>query len=196
MTVVTHLGSSSLLLPIIVLMAAGLWQMRQTATLRVWSVGLSVAVVLTLATKIAFMGWGLGISALDFTGISGHGLLATAVLPVLLALVLSARHRSLALPVGLGIGALVAVSRVALDKHSVSEVVLAWFLGSVVAWAAVRKLDSAVRPPGYVTAAPLLLLFAFNTSAATYLPSHDLEIRLALMLSGRDTPYSRFLGQR
>ena len=193
MTVITHLGSSSLLLPIIALIVVGLWRTRQIAALRIWLASFFVAVGFTLATKIAFMGWGLGIPALDFTGISGHGLLATAVLPVLLAFISSARHRYLAFPVGLCIGALVAILRVALHTHSLSEVVIAWLLGGLVAWSAIRKLDPAARPPSYVVAAPLLLLFAFNAPAATYLPSHDIEIRLALMLSGRDTPHARAL---
>ena len=193
MTVITHLGAASLLLPIIALMAMGLWRTRQIAALRIWLAGLLGAVVVTLVTKIAFMGWGLGLAALDFTGVSGHGLLATAVLPVLLALVLPSRIRHVGFVVGLCVGAAVATSRVALHAHSPSEVAIAWLLGGLVAWAAVRKLDPAARSPGYVMAAPLLLLLAFNTSAATYLPSHDIEVRIALMLSGRDMPHSRSL---
>ena len=38
----------------------------------------------TTASKVAFIGWGLGLSALDFTGISGHAMIASAVYPLLL----------------------------------------------------------------------------------------------------------------
>ena len=39
---------------------------------------------LVALTKIAFMGWGVGVRDLDFTGISGHAMVSSAVLPVAL----------------------------------------------------------------------------------------------------------------
>ena len=39
--------------------------------------------------------------------------------------------------------------------------------------------------------APLLLVLALNTSTATYLPTHALEVRVALWLSGQVQPFNR-----
>ena len=48
-----------------------------------WCLLLIAGLVLVAATKIAFVGWGVGIRSIDFTGISGHAMRATAVLPVI-----------------------------------------------------------------------------------------------------------------
>lgn len=192
--ILTHLGASSLLLPVIALLIAGLWQSRQIAALRIWLAGILTATALTLATKILYMGWGIGIPSLDFTGISGHTLLATSVLPLLSVVSLGAwGKRSLPLTalLGLLLGAGVGISRIALDTHSNSEVVLGWLLGAAISYGTLRLMDTAARPPAYVKAIPLLLLLAFNTAASTYLPSHALEVRAAMLLSGRDTPHAR-----
>ena len=59
-----------------------------------WCVLFIGGMALVVATKIAFIGWGLGIQALDYTGISGHAMRATAVYPVLFYLVLLRRAPS------------------------------------------------------------------------------------------------------
>jgi len=131
--VITHLGTSSLLLPVILLLATGLWQARQTAALRIWLAGMVTATIITLATKIAYIGWGIGITSIDFTGISGHTLLATSVLPLLSVLAMGLSGKSglpLVALMGLLAGAVVGISRIVLHTHSISEVVIAWLLGA------------------------------------------------------------------
>lgn len=188
---ITHLGASGLLLPIIALLAVALWQTGQQASLRFWLAGIAIAVFLTLASKIAFMGWGIGLRALDFTGISGHTVLATAVLPMLFAV--AARNVRLGLAMG-GLGAvLVGISRLVLNMHSLSEVLAGWALGALVVWIATRAWRADAPTPRIARAAPLLLLLAIDTSAATYLPSHEIEIRIALALSGRSAPFTRHM---
>src|ERR1035437_3672837 len=80
--VITNLGSAGLMLPVLAMASIGLWQSQQKAAVRLWMLSLSLAVMITMATKILFLGWGLGIAFFDFTGISGHALLSTSVLPV------------------------------------------------------------------------------------------------------------------
>jgi len=87
-------------------------------------------------------------------------------------------------------GAGVGVSRIVLHTHSSSEVVIGWLLGAAISYGTLRRMDSAAHPPAYVRAAPLLLLLTFNTAASTYLPSHAFEVRLAMLLSGRETPHA------
>jgi hypothetical protein len=48
-----------------------------------WCLLFGIAMLAVVATKIAFLGWGIGSEALDFTGISGHAARATAIFPVL-----------------------------------------------------------------------------------------------------------------
>lgn len=54
-------------------------------SLQGWLVGLGLASLATTASKVAFMGWGIGLPEIDFTGISGHTMLAMAVYPLLFA---------------------------------------------------------------------------------------------------------------
>lgn len=186
---VTHLGSSSLLLPACLLLMWGLRRNGQTRALQWLVLTLGAAVGLTLVSKIAFYGWGIGIASWDFTGVSGHTLLATALLPLLLR----------GLPTvglwgawaGAGLAAAVGISRVVVQAHSPSEVLVAWLLGGAVAVTVLRILGTVrLRHPALIVA-PLLLLGSLHTPAATYLPSHSWEVRFALWLSGQPKPFTR-----
>ncbi len=80
----TRLGEAPILLPAAML---ALWALSRHAAGRRLALGwlgsLGSAVFLTTATKVAFIGWGLGWPAIDFTGISGHAMFAAAVYPLL-----------------------------------------------------------------------------------------------------------------
>ena len=192
--VITHLGSASVLMPIFGIAMVGLWRANQYDTVRIWLLMLSFAIAVTLISKIMFLGWGLGIPSLDFTGISGHALLATSVLPVLLSWFLGNhgyRVRAAGAFLGLLVGAVVSVSRVVLGAHSVSEVLIAWMIGLLVSLITLPTLISPSRRPWFIWLSPLILLFAFGTSTSTYMQTHDWEIKIALLLSGHDRPYAR-----
>lgn len=195
--IISHLGSASLLLPVLLVTAGGLWQSRQRGAVVMWLGSLALAVTVCLTSKVAYIGWGIGIESINFTGVSGHTLFATSVLPVLFYWLAASRSsrlvlRQYAIALGVVLSALVAISRVVLNAHSVSEVVPGWLLGLLVSIAAIQAMQAPIQLPRYVFMAPLALLFAFDTSAATYIPTHSYEIRLALFLSGRDTPYQRY----
>ncbi|HCX83427.1 MAG: hypothetical protein A3E00_01485 [Curvibacter sp. RIFCSPHIGHO2_12_FULL_63_18] len=186
---VTHLGSSSLLLPACLLLMWGLWRTRQTRALQWLVLTLGTAVGVTLVSKIAFYGWGVGIAAWDFTGVSGHTLLAAALLPLLLRGLPGLGHWGAVM--GAGLATAVGISRVVVEAHSPSEVALAWLLGCAVAASVLLALGAArPRHPALIVA-PLLLLGSFHTPAATYLPSHSWEVRVALWLSGQPQPFTR-----
>jgi len=95
---------------------------------------LALAAGLTLSSKVAFIGWGLGIASLDFTGISGHAMLSAATWPVMLS-ILAARFRPAwqrrAVAAGYGLAVLVACSRVVLGLHSPFEVMAGFLLGAL-----------------------------------------------------------------
>jgi membrane-associated phospholipid phosphatase len=89
-------------------------------------------------SKVAFLGFGLGIAALDFTGFSGHSMYAASVeIPLLAtcALALCGRGRWVGAMLGTALAALIAVSRVEVGAHSVSEAIAGFVLGgSLAAW--------------------------------------------------------------
>jgi membrane-associated phospholipid phosphatase len=187
-----HIGALSLQGAMMALVCAGLMQAGAAATLSKWLLAFVIATAVTLATKIAFFGWGIGSVALDFTGISGHTLLATSVLPML-GWVFARRGEAYSRPmvlVGLALGAFVGAWRVAIDAHSVSEVVSGWIGGAAVAVVALRALRPGWRAPMFVKLVPLLFLISPET-IPNLVSSPVLEAELAIWLSGREAPYTR-----
>ena len=76
---ITRLGGAGLTLPLA--LTIGLWlALGYTWRLALaWLGLLAGAVGIVALTKIAFLGWGVGVRAWDFTGVSGHAMLSTAV---------------------------------------------------------------------------------------------------------------------
>jgi membrane-associated phospholipid phosphatase len=194
----THLGAAAAILPMVPAIGLGLWQEKRHSVATTWAVALFVGIVIVLVSKFAFIGWGLGIARLDFTGISGHTLLATAILPVVCAWLPLPRAGSiLATVLGVGLAVLVGWSRVVLGAHSWSEVVAGWGLGAMVSGIVVYRMlgSRTIRCDLFgmrgLIVATLLVMLSMSQTMAVTLPAHSLEVRIALALSGRDQPFSR-----
>ena len=220
----TRLGEAQLLLPALLL--AAVWLARSPGGGRLagwWLATTGAAALLTTATKVAFIGYGVGYAPLDFTGISGHAMFAAAVLPPLVLLAGSAglaagvrgaggvrgadgaggsggaggraHHRGLLLA-GYALAGAVAVSRVRVGAHSWSEVAAGAALGALCSGAALASCRlPALRPARWVS----LALVAWGVVAVAAAPpstTHDLVTRLALAQSGRAQPYQRGEMQR
>lgn len=192
---VTRFGAAGVLLPVLVVAVGGLCWSRQYAAVRAWLPSLALAVVVTLVSKLLFFGWGIGSTFFDFTGVSGHTLLATSILPVFANWLLVAEARCISVAgvlSGAALAIAVGVSRVILGAHSWSEVVAAWALGGVVSALALQAMRSrGSRRPWLARFAPLLLLFALMPGSPSYLPTHAWEVDLSRWLSGRERPYTR-----
>jgi membrane-associated phospholipid phosphatase len=155
-----------------------------------WVAAVVATTAVVTASKVAFLGYGLGIAALDFTGFSGHSMYATAILPVLAALVAGRR--------GAIVGALLALlitwSRVTLGAHSWSEAISGLVLGAAAAgWTLADYLahPGAVRAPWWL---PLVLVAWLTLLPFKAPPSrtHSLVVSIALKMSGHHRPYTRF----
>ena len=192
----TRFGDAAITLPIAATMAIGLasadrrWQ-------GVWALlfPFALAMLLVVASKVAFLGFGYGSSALDFTGASGHAALAACIYPAAARLFSAGRRpgiRHAAMAAACALAALVAVSRVRVGAHSVSESLAGTLLGAGAAIAGIRALSRAHAPApavGWLVAPALWLLLAWPL--APLFPSQDLVERLALALAGRVTPFMR-----
>jgi membrane-associated phospholipid phosphatase len=193
---VTSLGGSGLMLPAAAIVALRLVAASAWRAAYGWMLCFSAAVGLVLATKIAFLGWGLGIRSLDFTGISGHTMLATAVLPVFAYLLLPQSQRGLsvlAIVCGLVLALAVGVSRCVLGVHSPAEVVAGFGLGALVAAASIRLTGRVEQPAlqAWAMAALLILVTSFHYGYGNQTNAHDWVVKIALATSGRDHPFSR-----
>ena len=187
----SQLGDSRWLLPLSLVLI--LFGPKESCALRVrWAVCLAVAGGLTLASKLAFLGWGVGWARLDFTGFSGHATMTAAVYPVALYL---ATHGRLRIPLLLALlgsllAAAVAYSRLPLNAHSVSEVVSGWLLGTAATAFALSAGRREWRTP--------LPILAFSLAIGAAMPllmptvrTHDLVMRIATELSGREHVFNR-----
>lgn len=154
------------------------------------------AIVVASASQMAFIGWGVGIQSLDFTGFSGHATRAGSVFPVAFFLLFErrGRHREGWLRAGVLAGGLlavgVAIARVEVGAHSPSEAMSGCLLGLAAAGLFVAR-SRAARD---FSPQPLLL----GLLAATFLQprvdptnSHQWLTAAALKLSGRDRVYLR-----
>ena len=198
---ITRLGEAQILLP-----AAGLALLllaqredSRAAALR-WALALGLGTLVTTVSKVAFLGFGWGIAALDFTGFSGHSMYAASVdIPLLAtcALALFGRGRWGGALAGAALAALIAVSRVEVGAHSVSEAIAGFVLGgSLAAWVVAALPRQWPAQPALRTAvglAPLGLVLWLAAGVAWAPPpvTHSLVVRLSLALSGREHPYTR-----
>lgn len=196
---VTRLGEASLLLPAALLIAAALAvRRRDWRPALLWLVPLAFAVGLTTASKIAFIGFGVGSAALDFTGLSGHSMFATAVYPMLGFSIGSVAHRHwrvAAVLAGYGLALLITLSRWKLGMHSPSECLSGFLVGAVASGTALALLAEPPWPSLPVTGcAALVLVLAVALQARdeeTIVNTHEMVTWVSLKLSGRSQPYTR-----
>lgn len=193
-TSITSLGSFSVMAPAAAAITAWLVLGRAWRLVAWWCALFIGGMALVVATKIAFIGWGMGIRSLDFTGFSGHVMRATAVAPVLLYLILQSAPRllrNMGVLVGLAFGVIIAVSRVEVHAHSVSEIIAGWVLGASVSLGFIWIMSQTRKVelhPWFITLSLLALLL---TPYAEPTPTQRWITNAALNLSGHDRPYIR-----
>ena len=173
----TDLGSLNVTAPIAVGIAAWLGVAHCVRLAGYWTAIFLGAMSLVVASKIAFLGWGIGSQALDFAGFSGHAARAAAVFRVAIGLLLhrqKPRLRNQGVLAGVLIAAAIAVSRVVVGAHSVSEAASGCLLGLAAALLFIDRARAAVNfRPGPV----LVAITPENRSA------HDPAV------AGRDRAY-------
>lgn len=188
------LGDSRALLPLAVILALFLPATFRPLLWR-WAAAIAVVASVTLASKIAFMGWGLGVESWDFTGISGHAAMSSTLYPVVFWLLASGRSRQ---PVAWAIaGAVLAVaiawSRVPLRAHSLSEIIIGLGIGFAASLWVLHNFNLPGRNPT-LRAHAVLLAIAAAVVAPTLLAdlhTHDVVKAAARALSGRERAHER-----
>jgi len=177
--------------------AIAIWLLvsRQWRLVLSWSLWYGGGMLLVVLSKLAFIGWGVGSAALDFTGFSGHAMRAGAVFPVLMYVVLQRaprqwRHAGVLL--GVACAVLVAISRVVVHAHSVSEAVSGCVLGLAMAfgfmWQARGVVNFAVSHALALASLALMVLITFK---AEPMPTEDWLQKIAIKLSGHERIFSR-----
>ncbi|MGK5023495.1 phosphatase PAP2 family protein [Janthinobacterium sp. RB2R34] len=177
--------------------AIALWLLvsRQWRLVLGWSLWYGGGMLLVVLSKLAFIGWGLGSARLDFTGFSGHAMRAGAVFPVLMYVVLQRAPRSwrqAGVLFGVAYAVLVAISRVVVQAHSVSEAVSGCVLGLAMAFGFMWQARGAVNfAVSHALALASLALMVLITFKAEPMPTEDWLQKIALHLSGHERVFSR-----
>lgn len=191
----SFLGDSALMLPAAMLITLWLGARRETRPLAWhWMLAIGLGGGLVAVSKIAFMGWGVGSAPLDFTGFSGHTALATSVWPVLLWLSTSRYRPALRwsfVVLGWLLAAVIGVSRLVLDAHSLAEVVFGFALGFLVSVYFLSQRQLAARPHFRSTLLMAVLVFPALIAWRAPAPTQDFLELLATRLAGIKTPYTR-----
>jgi membrane-associated phospholipid phosphatase len=160
----------------------------------IWLALFGAGMALVVATKMAFIGWGIGVESVDFSGFSGHAMRSAAVYPV--AGFLATRSspqwaRQLGTVAGVVLAVLIAMSRVYVHDHSSSEAITGCILGLLVAaafiWYASGEGHLALSRVLVVLCLPVLL-FAPH---AEPIPAEQWITKAALYLSGNEHPFTR-----
>lgn len=193
----SELGNSLWLLPAAALLIVGsalTGRLSASLALR-WSSLIAVTVTIVLASKLAFMGWGLGSSALNFTGFSGHATMSACLYPSLAGLLMAGaapQWRRMLIATGSALAAAIAYSRLPLRAHSLSEVIAGFALGTLVAFMLLRCWPPHPNPPSPpVLLVPLMALVVALLSPLPPSNSHQWVMALAKSLSGRAHLYER-----
>jgi hypothetical protein len=144
-----QLGDLELTLPAAAAMSASLLASNARRMALWWILLFLAGIGLVGATKIAYLGWGIGWHAVGFKAISGHATGVSAVFPMLFFLLLLGYGRQAQLfgiGAGLALGALIAVLLVVLRHHTTAEVLAGWLVGATVSLGAIRLADGLPPP--------------------------------------------------
>lgn len=186
------LGDSRWLLPMALVLLITL--PRADARLK-WRCLLAIAVTagVTLASKLAFMGWGIGIKSVHFTGFSGHAAMSSVIYPVVGALLAgtSKLPRRIGLVIGVLLATAIAWSRIPLHAHSLSEVIAGLMLGLGCSTWAMHTAGPSSRPNAVAAAAAVLAGMVLPL-ALPDIHTHQLVIALAKLISGRAEIFQHF----
>jgi membrane-associated phospholipid phosphatase len=188
----TKLADTNVMMPLACLLAGWLayWHCWRAAVR--WLLLFGAGLTIVVASKIAYIGWGLGIASLDFRGFSGHAMRAAAVAPVFFLLAVQSRARTItaaSLLAAVAFAIAIGVSRLILHQHSLSEVIGGLALGgAIAAWvlSVERSTRSLPWNPAVATGCILIIVVGM---AARPAPTERWIEKIALYLSGHDRPY-------
>ena len=188
------LGSLAVTGPIGIAIAVWLLVGKSWRLTLAWCALFGVGMAVVVMTKVAFIGWGVGVESVEFGGFSGHAMRAAAVFPVAFFLALrpfGPPARNWGLAIGTALAILIAVSRVFVQAHSVSEAVTGCVLGLAVAagfvWFASTEGHLALSRVLVALCIPVVLI----APRVEPVPTEQWMTKLALMLSGHDRPFTR-----
>jgi membrane-associated phospholipid phosphatase len=194
--VISSLGGVSVTLPLT--LAIALW-LAAGYSLRLalgWFALIGGVASIAIATKLAFLGWGIGVPELDFTGLSGHAMMSTAIYPVAFFLVLLPAQptvRVAGIVAGFCVGIAISFSRVVVEAHSPSEAIAGCATGAVTALVFIRIAWHSAQSRNPLSMVPVMMSLIVLVAAFhnIHIPTHRWVEHIALKVSGHTRPFVR-----
>lgn len=191
------LGGLEVTAPVALAVALWLACVRDWRLARTWCLLFGAALAIAALSQMAFIGWGVGIESLAFTGFSGHAMRAAAVFPVALFVLMDktrgAWQRGVVLA-GVLVAVGVAVARVKVGAHSPSEAWAGCLLGLGTAALFMARAGARAARTDAPRPWPLLMGLAATVILVPRvgpMDSHQWLTAVALKLSGHDRVYVR-----
>jgi len=191
-TQITRFGDITIMSVLALAIAVGLLLEGEKRLALWWSLLFIVSNGIVVLTKIAFIGWGIGIHAIHFGGFSGHAVRVATVVPVLLYLILQKAAppvRTAGVAVGYALSVVLAVSRLAVHTHSVSEVVAGWLLGALGSIIFIGIAGPLQKQVFNSTRLAVILLALLPAPYVRPAPTQQWLTKVTLYFSGHDMPY-------
>ncbi|MGZ3181548.1 MAG: phosphatase PAP2 family protein [Telluria sp.] len=192
---ITSLGGLSFTAPIALFLALLMATGGHARLAWHWCWLFALAMLAVMATKIAFLGWGIGFREADFAGLSGHAARAAAVFPVALHLLFQNERPALrdgATMFGVLCAAVVSWSRVKVHAHPPSEAWLGFAFGTFAAALFIARMDREDRfrlSPWLVALCIAILLVRPHRDPVD---SEKWMAIAAMKLSGHDRTWQRW----
>lgn len=190
---VWHLGDSDFALPLSAALVAGLAAAGAQAQAVRFGLLFAGVLILVVATKVAWLGWGTGVALLDYKALSGHAAVVSALYPFMAWVVLrpfGTTYAWVAMALCLLLAVGVAFVLVAADEHSSAEVAGGWLAGASASIASTLHARRMHTRRGLMAIAIALLVWALCAWAMQYAHIGYWLIKLALLLSGNAIPHA------
>ncbi|GGI20516.1 phosphatase PAP2 family protein [Oxalicibacterium faecigallinarum] len=183
----TKLGDTNFTLPVALLLAIWLAAARHWRLALWWCILFGTGLFIVTASKVAYVGWGIGIASIDFRGFSGHAMRTATIAPPLAYLLFQHRNPETVrrgFLLGAAFGIAICISRLILGVHSVSEAVSGLLLGLFIAMLFVMLCERA--QPVQASRLPLMIgLFALLPALlARPAPTQGWIEQVAIQLAG------------
>jgi hypothetical protein len=189
---IVDLGHTAVMLPLAGAIAAWLVAARAWKAALYWCVIFASGLGLVALSKIAFLGWGCGIPALDFQALSGHAYRVSAVIPVSFFLLLRGASSSLrtgGIVLSMGVSIALGALLVHFKFHTLSEVVASLILGASVSLCFVRIATTLPTPRWNRWALPFSIIVLMGICVLKPSSINHRLVDIALYLSGRHQAY-------
>ncbi|WP_292934516.1 membrane-associated phospholipid phosphatase [Noviherbaspirillum sp.] len=187
-----YVGGTSFMLPAAAAIGAWLLVSRGYRVALWWSLLFLAGLGLIIASKMAFMGWGVGIPSIEFRAMSGHAYLTTSVAPVGMYLLLqgnSVKVRAVGVLLGIAFSLAMGACLAFYDFHSIPEIVGGTVIGGAVSLGFIRKsasLPTAPVNPALLAGSALVFLVVWQLRPGSL---ERWMVSAALHLSGNEKPF-------